>query len=511
MASEMNSSSGERGDEGERGETATCPELKLWQLNPENQALEEAKHGPHQSRQKWGLFPPPPTHNQGPPPDGGIVAWLQVLAGHFMCFATWGLITSFGIFQSSYQDMLQAAPSSVSWIGTVQIFTLLLIGTISGRASDAGLVHEAVLAGTVLIVFGMFMMSLSTQYYQLFLAQGVCIGLGMGILYMPGLSVPSSYFKAKKSLVVAIIASGAGSGGLVYPAMVQQLLPLVGEYAPTSSSFCLMWLLSLRVTAKFEHARFGWTIRIMAFVTLLISIVINLLLRVRVPARKSGPLLEFQAFKDLSYMFFCVGFFLVYWAVYFAFYYVGPWLAFLFTSVSHMNYVQIDLYGYKYASFTSLDSINLLLITNGLGIPGRVLPGVIAGRFLGPLNTAIPTAASVALVLYCWPAVRHTHGSLYGFAIAYGFVASAIQSLFAVSLAALTDDLSQLGTRMGMVFSLVAFASLTGSPIAGAIVQASGGDYVSAQMWAASTMLLGAGALTAARLSRTGWVLKVKV
>ncbi len=146
-----------------------------------------------------------------------------------MCFVTWGLITSFGIFQSTYEEMLGVGPSTVSWIGTVQIFTLLVLGTLSGRASDAGFVHECVLGGTLLIVLGMFMASLATEYYQLFLAQGICIGVGMGILYIPGLSVPSSYFKEKKPLAVAIIASGAGSGGLVYPAMVQQLLPRVGE------------------------------------------------------------------------------------------------------------------------------------------------------------------------------------------------------------------------------------------------------------------------------------------
>ncbi|KAI2619632.1 MFS general substrate transporter [Hypoxylon sp. NC1633] len=430
-----------------------------------DRSLEENTSIPAKSRRKWGLFPAPPTEEPGPPPDGGVLAWLQVLAGHLMCFVTWGLITSFGIFQSTYEDMLQAAPSTVSWIGTVQIFTLLLLGTVSGRASDAGLVHEAVLAGTLLIVFGMFMTSLATQYYQLFLAQGICIGLGMGILYMPGLSVPASYFKAKKPIAVAIIASGAGSGGLVYPAMVQQLLPRVG---------------------------FAWTIRSMAFVTLFVSALINLLLRVRVPARKSGPLADLHAFTELPYIFFTIGFFLVYWAVYFAFYY-------------------IDLYGYTYASFTPLDSINILLVTNALGIPGRVLPGFIAARYLGPLNTAVPTAASVALVLYCWPAVAHAHGALYAFAVVYGLVASAIQSLFAVSLAALTDDLTQLGTRMGMVFSVVAFATLTGSPIAGAIIQSSGGSYLGAQIWAATSMLLGAVFLAAARVSRTGWVLKQQV
>jgi hypothetical protein len=159
------------------------------------------------------------------------------------------------------------------------------------------------------------------------------------------------------------------------------------------------------------------------------------------------------------------------------------------------------LYGYKYTSFNSLDSINLLLLSNALGIPGRILPGYIAARFLGPLNTAILTAVSVAIVLYCWPAVEHNKGSLYAFAAVYGLVASAIQSLFAISLAALTPDLSQLGTRMGMVFSVVAFASLTGSPIVGALVQSQGGSYLGAQMWAATSMLLGAITLVAAKVS----------
>lgn len=433
----------------------------------ENKIVEEAiTPTPYQPpRKKYGIFPAAPTQDPGPPPDGGTVAWLQVLAAHLMWFISWGLITSFGLFQSTYMVMLDATPSTVSWIGTVQIFILLVLGTLSGRASDAGLVHEAVLVGTILIVFGLFMTSLCTEYYQIFLAQGICSGIGMGILSMPGLSVPASYFKAKKSLAVSIIASGAGTGGLVFPAMAQQLLPRVG---------------------------FGWTVRAMAFVTLFVSILINLLVRVRIPPRRSGPLFDFHALKEPAYVFFSIGFFFVYWAVYFAFYY-------------------IDIYAATYASFNSVDSMNLLLILNALGVPGRIIPGWIAARFLGPLNTAIPTAASVAVVLYCWPAVRHSQGSLYGFAFAYGLVASGIQSLFAVSLTALTDDLSKLGTRMGLVVTIVAVASLTGSPIAGALLQASGGDYLPAQMWAASSMLLAAVALAAARICRTGWVLKVYV
>lgn len=190
--------------------------------------LERDKRNEEKPRRRYRIFPAFPSDDPGPPPDGGTTAWLQVLAGHLMAFITTGLIGSFGVFQSYYEVRLGVVPSAVSWIGTTQAFLLLVIGIISGRASDAGLVHEAVFAGTFLIVFGIFMASLSTQYYQLFLSQGVCVGLGMGILYMIGISVPGSYFKEKKSLAVAIISSGAGSGGLVYPVMVQQLLPRIG-------------------------------------------------------------------------------------------------------------------------------------------------------------------------------------------------------------------------------------------------------------------------------------------
>lgn len=61
----------------------------------------------------------------------------------------------------------------------------------------------------------------------------------------------------------------------------------------------------------------------MAFVTPVVAIAINLSLQVRVPPRKSGPLADWRAFGEVPYIFFALGFFLIYWAVYFAFYYVS--------------------------------------------------------------------------------------------------------------------------------------------------------------------------------------------
>ena len=152
-----------------------------------------------------------------------------------------------------------------------------------------------------------------------------------------------------------------------------------------------------------------------------------------------------------------------------------------------------------------------MLVTNGIGILGRISPGFIASRWIGPLNTAIPTACITAIPLYCWAAVGESKQGLFAFAVVFGIFAAAIQSLFIVSLAAITEDLSMLGVRMGMVFSVVAFAALTGSPIAGAIIQDNGGHYLGAQLWAATSMALGAVALVISRVAQTGFVLRVKI
>jgi ABC-type sulfate transport system permease component len=56
---------------------------------------------------------------------------------------------------------------------------------------------------------------------------------------------------------------------------------------------------------------------------------------------------------------------------------------------------------------------------------------------------------------------------------------------------------------MGMVFTIVSFAVLTGPPIAGLLIEKKGGQYDYAQIFAAVAMLIGAGLLTAARIAQS--------
>lgn len=98
--------------------------------------------------------------------------------------------------------------------------------------------------GSALFIFCLFMVSLSSpdQYYQactfylarsrplmpslspqLFLAQGLGLGIAQGFLYLPSLGAVGRHFNRRRTLALGIVASGAAVGGIIHPIMLNQL------------------------------------------------------------------------------------------------------------------------------------------------------------------------------------------------------------------------------------------------------------------------------------------------
>lgn len=147
---------------------------------------------------------------------------------------------------------------------------------------------------------------------------------------------------------------------------------------------------------------------------------------------------------------------------------------------------------------------------NGVGIFGRIIPAYLADRLFGPLNSLIPAALGTSILIYCWAVVSSRNG-LTAFSVVYGLFAAAIQALFPATLSSLTVDLKKAGVRMGMVFSVVSLATLTGAPLAGALIQNNQGRYLHAQMFAGSVVLCGCLTLLASRIAKTGLKFTAKV
>jgi hypothetical protein len=59
-----------------------------------------------------------------PPPDVGLQAWLQILCGFFLMLNSWGIVVSYGSFQTYYTTggiTDETSPSTIAWIGSIQV------------------------------------------------------------------------------------------------------------------------------------------------------------------------------------------------------------------------------------------------------------------------------------------------------------------------------------------------------------------------------------------------------
>ncbi|KAA8903363.1 hypothetical protein TRICI_005721 [Trichomonascus ciferrii] len=400
----------------------------------------------------------------GPPPDGGFVGWLQVVLTHIVFLNTWGVANGYGIFQQYYTQALGESASNISWVGSVQIFLLFLVGVVAGRLTDGGYFRIVFALGVFLQLLGIFMTSLCTKYWQIFLTQGICLGLGNGCTFVPSLAILSQYFKKYRAVAVGLAAAGGAVGGLVYPVLVN-------------------WLIFK------DGLGFPWTLRVMGFVVFATYIPCLIGYRPRLPPRKTGPWIDMTAFKELPFIFFTMSMFLNFWGLYFAFFFLGTFAR--------------DQIGMA-------EPIHLLMILNGVGVVGRIVPNIVADKWTGSFNILIPLSFSASILVYSWAAVDSL-GGLYAFSIIYGLIAAALQALFPAVSTTMTPDPNRTGTRVGMIMGFVSFANLTGPAICGALINNQNGDYLGAQMFAASSILLGAIMALAARTARTGFTFLTKV
>lgn len=115
-------------------------------------------------------------------------------------------------YETNY--LSDTSPSTISWVGSVQAFMLLIVGVITGPVYDAGYFKPLLWTGSFLIVFGHMMLSLCTQYYQVLLAQAFCIGIGAGCLFIPSVAILSTYFNSKLAAATGLAASGSSLGEL---------------------------------------------------------------------------------------------------------------------------------------------------------------------------------------------------------------------------------------------------------------------------------------------------------
>ncbi|KAK5102665.1 hypothetical protein LTS08_003465 [Lithohypha guttulata] len=379
------------------------------------------------------------------PPNGGWTAWSQVGAAHMITFFSWGIINSFGVFQSYYLQVLPQRSSSISWIGSIQVFLIFFIGVFSGSAFDSGWRLDVLLGtGCLLNLLGIFMMSISKTYIHYILSQGICCGIGYGLLFTPAISVVRTYFSSRRTLALGLVLSGTATGGIVIPALLRAAIPRVG---------------------------FAWSVRCVGFMSLTLLPVSCYTLRRRLQPTNGGRVFSTTVLKDYDYVLYTVAMFFNLLGLFFAFFFIPQ-------------------FAKSVLGFSSESSVDLLIIMNGMGMPGRLLPMWAADRFSGPLMISIPVNIVCSILGFVLLATRTT-ASAYVFAVLYGLFGAALIGLFPACLSSFSKDVGQTGARIGWGFSIASLAVLIGPPISGALIDEVERDYRQAQIFAACCLTIG--------------------
>ncbi|KAI1790028.1 MFS general substrate transporter [Ganoderma leucocontextum] len=368
------------------------------------------------------------------PPDGGRAAWLTIAGAWMIQFCTFGYLNAFGVYQDFYtRDFLShESPSNISWIGSLQLFLMYAPGAIVGHAFDAGYFHHIQIAGSILHVLSIFMLSLTSrdQYYQVFLAQGVGVGLGVGMLFLPSLSIVAHHFRNRRALATGIAVSGASCGGVVFPIMLNHL---------------------------FSNPKMGFAsgVRVSGAVVAALLAVANAIMRTRLPPKRRSFFSVFNGdymrriLGDHAYTTSAVGAFCT-----------NLGLPLQPTSYASMIYN-------RPAVSDARASIQLAILNAGSTI-GRTLPVTFADK-LGVYNLLIPSILASAVLIFALFGATSTGGVIV-VAVLFGFSSGAYVSLIPPLLGMLCTDHGELGLRMGLAFSVVGVSMLVGTPIFGALL-----------------------------------------
>ncbi|KAH3901387.1 related to Esbp6p [Saccharomycodes ludwigii] len=166
-----------------------------------------------------------------PPPEGGY-GWICCICVTLTMFCTWGSNSGFGVFLAYYlnNDVFKGASKyDYAFIAGFTVF----LG--EAGAPFAAIVMKLVglkipmIIGCCIMFAGFLMAAYSTRLWELYLTQGVMIGIGMSFVFVPATTVLPGWFLKKRSFALGVSLIGTGAGGVTYSLSVNKLISDTGN------------------------------------------------------------------------------------------------------------------------------------------------------------------------------------------------------------------------------------------------------------------------------------------
>ncbi|ORY54997.1 major facilitator superfamily domain-containing protein [Leucosporidium creatinivorum] len=360
--------------------------------------------------------------------EGGWRAWGNVVGAWLVLFASFGYTNAFGVYQSYYK--LYTFPShpdsDISWIGSIQLAFFFSLAVVAGPCFDRGYFQWLIRIGSAIYITSIFLIPECTKFWHVVLVQGLMSGVGVGLVFLPSMSIISHFFLKRRSFVIGIAVSGSSIGGIVFPIALNKM---------------------------FSNPSIGFTngVRITGYIIAACLLVANLIMSPH-PERQASPKPRPPSVKgifDRQYSLLVAGAFLAAFGLFFPNFYIQ-----VFCQVNGLS---------ENLSFYSL------AIFNGASVIGRTVPNLLADH-LGPLVLSFEECSSSLNVALCCRFGATSAGGAIVVSLLDGFFSGAYISLVSPVIISLSRNIEEIGLRQGFGFIIVGLAALGGNPIAGRLL-----------------------------------------
>lgn len=105
-----------------------------------------------------------------------------------------------------------ANAASIAWIGSVQLVFTTVGCLPAGILLDRGYLKSLIAAGTALEVVGLILTSFFKSFWPILFAQGVCMGVGSGLLAIVPVVILAMFFEKRRMLATGLASTGASVG-----------------------------------------------------------------------------------------------------------------------------------------------------------------------------------------------------------------------------------------------------------------------------------------------------------
>lgn len=380
-----------------------------------------------------------------------------------------------GVFQEyvAKNQLASYNEDQVAWIFSIYVFLAFFGGLIVGPIFDLKGPRLLLILGSLFLVTGVLLMGISTAYWHFILTIGILAGSGSSLIFTPAVSSVGHFFLLRRAWATGIAATGGAAGGVVFPLMLQALLPKIG------------W---------------AWSTRVLALIMVFLCAISIFLVRSNTqydkkPARGLAPYLpDFRILKKGSFAFTTAGVFFMEWGLFIPIAYIASFALQRGVATAHFAPV-------------------LVAFLNAGSAVGRFMPGLFADK-VGRFNSMILLLILCGLsAIGLWlPATVLNNPSIVrqmtiAFAVLFGFASGANISLTPVCVGQLCKT-DEYGRYYATCYTIVSFGTLTGIPIAGMLLKACAGGYIGVVIFTSACYILGTLAFIIARALEVGWRLK---